>query len=50
MATRVLMAEVSGGLVRGRPRLTLWNDLVSPVFDGVGQAGFKSKANASLLA
>ena len=28
----------------------LWNDLSDPVFDGVGQAGFKSRANALLLA
>ena len=28
----------------------LWNDLDSPVFDGVGLAGFKSRANAFLLA
>ena len=28
----------------------LWNDLASSVFDGVGLAGFKSRANASLLA
>ena len=28
----------------------LWNDLASPVFDGVGLAGFKSRANAFLLA
>ena len=28
----------------------IWSDLVSPVFDGVGLAGFKSRANASLLA
>ena len=27
-----------------------WNDLANPVFDGVGRAGFKSRANASLLA
>ena len=27
-----------------------WNDLANPVFDGVGLAGFKSRANASLLA
>ena len=27
----------------------LWNDLANPVFDGVGLAGFKSMANASLL-
>ena len=27
-----------------------WNDLAKPVFDGVGLAGFKSRANASLLA
>ena len=25
--------------------VSLWNDLVDPVFDGVGLAGFKSKAN-----
>ena len=28
----------------------LWNNLANPVFDGVGLAGFKSRANASLLA
>ena len=27
-----------------------WNDLAEPVFDGVGLAGFKRKANAFLLA
>ena len=27
-----------------------WNDLADPVFDGVVLAGFKSRANASLLA
>ena len=27
-----------------------WNDLVDPVFDGVGLAGFKSRSNAFLLA
>ena len=27
-----------------------WNDLSDPVFDGVGLAGFKSRANAFLLA
>ena len=26
-----------------------WNDLGDPVFDGVGLAGFKSRANAFLL-
>ena len=30
--------------------VSLWNELASPVFDGVGLAGFKSRANASLLA
>ena len=30
--------------------LSLWNDLASSVFDGVGLASFKSRANASLLA
>ena len=30
--------------------VSLWNDVADPVFDGVGQAGFKSRANASLLA
>ena len=30
--------------------VSLWNDLAYPVFDGVGLAGFKSKANAFLLA
>ena len=26
--------------------MSLWNDLTDPIFDGVGLAGFKSKANA----
>ena len=30
--------------------VSLWNDLVEPVFDGVGLAGFKSRSNAFLLA
>ena len=30
--------------------VSLWNDLSDPVFDGVGLAGFKSRANALLLA
>ena len=30
--------------------VSLWNDLANPVSDGVGLAGFKSRANASLLA
>ena len=30
--------------------VSLCNDLSDPVFDGVGLAGFKSKANAFLLA
>ena len=30
--------------------VSLWNDLVGPVFDGVGLAGFKSRSNAFLLA
>ena len=30
--------------------LSLYNDLVDPVFDGVGLAGFKSRSNAFLLA
>ena len=30
--------------------VSLWNDLAIPVFDGVGLAGFKSRANAFLLA
>ena len=29
--------------------LSLWNDLAKPVFDGVGLAGFKSRANTFLL-
>ena len=28
---------------------SLWSDLVDPVFDGVGLAGFKSRSNAFLL-
>ena len=30
--------------------VSLWNDLSDPVFDGVGLAGFKRRANAFLLA
>ena len=30
--------------------VSLWNDLANSVFDGLGLAGFKSRANASLLA
>ena len=30
--------------------ISQWNDLGDPVFDGAGLAGFKSRANASLLA
>ena len=30
--------------------VSLWNDHSDPVFDGVGLAGFKSRANAFLLA
>ena len=30
--------------------VSVWNDLANPVFDGVSLAGFKSKANAFLLA
>ena len=30
--------------------VSLWNDLSDPVFDSVGLAGFKSRANAFLLA
>ena len=30
--------------------VSLWNDLASSVFDGVGLAGFKSRAKVSLLA
>ena len=33
-----------------RLSVSLWNDHSDPVFDGVGLAGFKSRANASLLA
>ena len=29
--------------------VSLWNDLPNPIFDGVGLAGFKSRANAFLL-
>ena len=29
--------------------LSLWNDLVDPIFDGVGLAGFKSRSNAFLF-
>ena len=59
--TRVLWSHI-GTLMRrltAEPRNTaglisvtvsLWIDLANPVFDGVGLAGFKSRANASLLA
>ena len=30
--------------------VSLWNEVANPVFDGVGLAGFKSRANAFLLA
>ena len=30
--------------------VSLWNDLANPIFDGVGLAGFKSRAKAFLLA
>ena len=30
--------------------VSLWSDLSDPVFDGVGLAGFESRANAFLLA
>ena len=30
--------------------VSFWNDLANPVFDGAGLAGFKSMANAFLLA
>ena len=30
--------------------VSLWNDLSDPVFGGVGLPGFKSRANAFLLA
>ena len=30
--------------------VSFWNDLVDPIFDGVGLAGFKSRSNAFLLA
>ena len=30
--------------------VSLWNDVANSVFDGVGLAGFKSRANAFLLA
>ena len=30
--------------------VSLWNDLVDPVFDGVGLAGFKSRSNTFFLA
>ena len=30
--------------------VSLWNDLSDPVFDGVGLVGFKSRANALVLA
>ena len=29
--------------------VSLWNDLANPIFNGVGPAGFKSRANVFLL-
>ena len=29
--------------------VSLWNDLADPILDGVGLAGFKSRANVFLL-
>ena len=29
--------------------VSLWNDLADPLFDGVGLAGFKSRANAFFI-
>ena len=29
--------------------MSLWNDLVDPVFDGVGLAGYKSRSDTSQL-
>ena len=52
----LLMGTRSRLLVEGRLSISgalcpsLWNDLSDPVFDGVRLAGFKSRANAFLLA
>ena len=34
----------------GHLSMSLWNDLADLIFDGVGLAGFKSRANTFLLA
>ena len=48
---RLLAAEPRSTRVTFIPlSVSLWNDLGEPVFDGVGLAGFKSRANAFLLA
>ena len=49
---RLLAAEPhsTAGLLFPSHAVSLWNGLGDPVFDGVGLAGFKSKANAFLLA
>ena len=46
---RLLAAEPRS--TAGLPHhVSLFNDIANPVFDGVGLAGFESRANASLLA
>ena len=44
------LLSIAEALCPSRLSVSLWNDLSDPVFDGVGLAGFKSRANAFLLA
>ena len=47
---RLLAAKPRSTAELSLPSQYLWNDLADPVFDGVGLVGFKSRANAILLA
>ena len=49
---RLLAAELhsnAGPLCLSQVSVSLWTILMTPVFDGKGEAGFKSRANAFLF-
>ena len=46
---RLLAVELRSSRTFVLLSMSLWNDLGYPVFDGVGLAGFKSRANAFQL-
>ena len=50
LCVSILAAEPRSTAVIFSLLLSQWNDLDDPIFDGVGLAGFKSRANAYLLA